>query len=151
MQPRWRERPTLKVMSLERFTRRELVTIAPDRPAQEVARLMRDKHVGAVVVVEDGRPIGIVTDRDLVVRVLADGWTPSAPTRSVMTPDLVVVRVDDTIDHAFSTMRQHGIRRLPIVGHDDSLLGVLAVDDLLVLLGGEVSSIAEAVMTNRGP
>ncbi|HEX9101118.1 MAG TPA: CBS domain-containing protein, partial [Polyangia bacterium] len=54
-------------MSLERFTRRELVTIGPDRPAEEAARLMRAKHVGAVIVVEDGQPVGIVTDRDLVV------------------------------------------------------------------------------------
>ena len=137
-------------MSLERFTRRELVTIGPDRPAEEAARLMRGKHVGAVVVVEEGQPIGIVTDRDLTVRLLAD-YAPNTPVRAVMTRDLVVARIDDAIDFAFYTMRQHGVRRLPIVNDEGALVGLVAVDDLLVLLGGEVSSIVEAVVDNRGP
>ncbi|HEX8954519.1 MAG TPA: CBS domain-containing protein [Polyangia bacterium] len=137
-------------MSLERFTRRELVTIGPDRPAEEAARLMRAKHVGAVIVVEDGQPVGIVTDRDLVVRLLAD-WSPGTPVRAVMTRDIVVARIDDAIDFAFYTMRQHGIRRLPIVNGEGALIGLVSVDDLLVLLGGEVSSIVEAVVDNRGP
>jgi len=137
-------------MSLERFTRRELVTIAPDRPAEEAARLMRGKHVGAVIVVEEGKPVGIVTDRDLVVRLLAD-FAPNTSVRAVMTRDLVVARIDDAIDYAFYTMRQHGVRRLPIVNDEGALVGLVAVDDLLVLLGGEVSSIVEAVVDNRGP
>ncbi len=137
-------------MSLERFTRRELITIAPDRPAEEAARLMRNKHVGAVIIVEDGEPVGIVTDRDLVVRLLAD-YAPNTPVRSVMTRDIVCARIDDAIDFAFYTMRQHGVRRLPIINADGALVGLVAIDDLLVLLGGEVSSIVEAVVDNRGP
>jgi CBS domain-containing protein len=138
-------------MSLERFTRRELVTVTPDSSAEDVARLMRARHVGAVIVVEDGRPLGIVTDRDLVVRLLADGWTPSAPVRAVMTRELVLAHVDDAIDHAFFTMRRYGIRRLPIIDAGGTLIGLVALDDLLVLLGGEVSSVVETVLDNRGP
>jgi CBS domain-containing protein len=138
-------------MSLERFTRRELVTVTPDSSAEDVARLMRARHVGAVIVVEDGRPLGIVTDRDLVVRLLADGWTPSAPVRAVMTRELVLAHVDDAIDHAFFTMRRYGIRRLPIIDAGGTLIGIVALDDLLVLLGGEVSSVVETVLDNRGP
>jgi CBS domain-containing protein len=137
-------------MSLERFTRRELVTIAPDRPAEEAARLMRDRHVGAVVVVDDARPVGIVTDRDLVVRLLAD-YKADTLVAAVMTRDPAVARVDDAIDFAFYTMRENGVRRLPIVDAAGALIGLVAVDDLLVLLGGEVSSIVEAVVDNRGP
>jgi CBS domain-containing protein len=138
-------------MSLERFSRRELIAVAPDTAVDEVAQLMRARHVGAVLVAEDGRPVGIVTDRDLVVRLLADGWTPSAPVRAVMTRDLVLAHVDDAIDHAFFTMRRHGIRRLPIVDSGGTLVGLVALDDLLVLLGGEVSSLVETVLDNRGP
>jgi len=138
-------------MSLERFTRRELIAVAPDAAVDEVARLMRARHVGAVLVVDDGRPVGIVTDRDLVVRLLADGWTPSAPVRAVMTRELVVAQVEDDIDHAFFTMRRYGIRRLPIVDGGGTLVGMVALDDLLVLLGGEVSSLVETVLDNRGP
>src|SRR5690242_8737078 len=66
-------------MSLERFTRRELVTATGDQLVGEVARLMHERHVGAVVIVEEGRPVGIVTDRDLVLRVLAKGLPASEP------------------------------------------------------------------------
>ena len=138
-------------MSLERFTRRELVTVTPDSSAEDVARIMRARHVGAIIVVENGRPLGIVTDRDLVVRLLADGWTHSAPVRAVMTRELILAHVDDAIDHAFFTMRKYGIRRLPIVDASGSLIGMVALDDLLVLLGGEVSSVVETVLDNRGP
>jgi CBS domain-containing protein len=138
-------------MSLERFTRRELVTIAPDRPAHEAAKLMGAHHVGAVLVVEGGRPVGIITDRDLALRLLAAGRFGDEPVSEVMTPDLVTVRVHDSLDHAIFTMRQHGVRRLPIVNEDGSVVGLLSLDDLLVLLGGEVSSVVEAVVDNRGP
>jgi CBS domain-containing protein len=138
-------------MSLERFTRRELIAVAPDAAVDEVARLMRARHVGAVLVVDDGRPVGIVTDRDLVVRLLADGGNPSAPVRAVMTRELVVAQIDDDIDHAFFTMRRYGIRRLPIVDGGGTIVGMVALDDLLVLLGGEVSSLVETVLDNRGP
>lgn len=138
-------------MSLERFTRRELVTIAPDRTARDAAELMRTHHVGAVLVVDGGQPVGIVTDRDLVVRLLAEGFAATTPVRSVMSGDLVTARVDDSIDHAIYTMRHHGVRRLPIIAHDGAALGLVALDDLLVLLSGEVSSVVEAVIDNRGP
>jgi CBS domain-containing protein len=128
------------------------VTTTPDRSAREVADLMRDRHVGAILVVdEDGRLIGIVTERELVVRALAAGSPPETPVRSLMSTNLVVARVNDTIDYVFSKMRQHGVRRLPIVADDGSLLGLVALDDLMVLLGGEVSSIVETLMDNRGP
>lgn len=138
-------------MSLERFTRRDLVIVNPDAPVREVAQLMRNRHVGAVVVVEEGHAVGIVTDRDLVVRLLAEGRSDTEPVRAVMTGDLVTARVDDSLDHAIFTMRDSGVRRLPIVGHDGAVVGLVALDDLLVLLSGEVSSIVEAVVENRGP
>jgi CBS domain-containing protein len=138
-------------MSLERFTRRELVTVTPDRTVGDVARLMSTTHVGAVVVIEEGRPVGIVTDRDLVVRWVADDSPPATPVGEVMTTDLVVAHVDETIDKVFFTMRQRGVRRIPIVDDKGALVGLVALDDLLVLLGGEVSSLVETVLDNRGP
>lgn len=138
-------------MSLQRFTRREIITGTGDQNAGEIARLMQDAHVGAVVIVEDGRPVGIVTDRDLVVRVIAEGWPTTRAVRDLMTRDVVVARADDTLDHALYLMRHHGVRRLPVVDDDGALVGLMALDDLLVLLSGEVSSVAETVLDNRGP
>ena len=139
-------------MSLERFTRRELVTVTPDQSVVDVARLMASTHVGCVVVIDGGgRPVGILTDRDLVLRFLTEQAPPSRSAGDLMTADLVVAHVEDAIDHALFTMRQRGVRRLPIVGHDGTLVGLVALDDLLVLLGGEVSSLVDTVMDNRGP
>ncbi len=138
-------------MSLQRFTRRELITANAEQNAGEIARLMQEAHVGAVIVVEEGRPIGIVTDRDLVVRVIAEGWPTTRAVRDIMTKDVVVAHADDTLDHAIFLMRQHGVRRLPVIDEEDKLVGLLALDDLLVLLSGEVSSVAETVLDNRGP
>ena len=139
-------------MSLERFTRRELVTVTPDQTVVDVARLMASTHVGCVVVIDaGGRPVGILTDRDLVLRFLTEQAPPSRSAGDLMTADLVVAHVEDAIDYALFTMRQRGVRRLPIVGHDGTLVGLVALDDLLVLLGGEVSSLVDTVMDNRGP
>jgi CBS domain-containing protein len=138
-------------MSLERFTHRELVTVNPGHTVAEAARLMLDQHVGAVLVIEEGNAVGIVTDRDLTIRVLAEGLPASLPVGQVMTQELYVAHVGDPIDFAFNTMRRHGVRRLPIVDGDGALVGIVAMDDLLMLISGEVSSMAETVMDNRGP
>ncbi len=138
-------------MSLERFTRRELVTCTAAETAGDVARLMHERHVGSVIVVDEGRPIGIVTDRDLVIRVMAEGWPLTRPAREIMSQDLVTARVGEPIDHALYLMRHHGVRRLPVVDENGALVGLLALDDVLVLLSGEVSSVAETVLDNRGP
>jgi CBS domain-containing protein len=138
-------------MSLERFTRRPLTVIDAERPAIEAAELMHADHVGCVVVVAEGRPIGIVTDRDLALRVLAANRPSHTPVREVMSGDLAVARLHDSIDLAVFAMRQHGVRRLPIVDDAGTLVGLVALDDLLVLLAGETSSAIEAVLENRGP
>jgi CBS domain-containing protein len=138
-------------MSLERFTRRDLVTATPDHTVAEVARLMGSTHVGAVVIVDGDSPIGIVTDRDLVLRALQEDGSATRPIRDFMTPDVAVARVDDSLDTVFFTMRQRGVRRVPIVDGAGALVGLVAFDDLLVLLGGEVTSLVDTVLDNRGP
>jgi CBS domain-containing protein len=138
-------------MSIERFTRKEVVTAEADETVSQVAEKMRREHVGAVVLTDVGRPIGIVTDRDLALRVLADGRPPETPVREVMSQDLVLAHCDDTVDQIVVRMRQAGVRRLPIVNRDGSLVGMVSLDDLYVLLSGELSTTAYAVLDNRGP
>jgi CBS domain-containing protein len=138
-------------MSIERFTRKEVVTAQPDETAAEVAEKMRSHHVGAVVIVDLGRPIGIITDRDVALRVVGEGRTTETPIREVMSSDLVLAHHDDTLDHIVIRMRQTGVRRLPIVDGDGALIGLVSLDDLFVLLSGELSTTAYAVLDNRGP
>jgi signal-transduction protein with cAMP-binding, CBS, and nucleotidyltransferase domain len=113
---------------------------------------MRDEHVGAVVVLtDDGRPVGIVTDRDLVTRVLAEGRAPDTEARFFMTPEPITVRASARLDDVVATMRSAGVRRLPIVSADGAVVGLVALDDITVLLSGELSASMAAVQSNRGP
>jgi CBS domain-containing protein len=138
-------------MSLERFTRKQIAAVGPQASVVEVARLMEKRHVGAVVVTVDERPIGIVTDRDLALRAVAHGQPLSLPIVEIMSAELIVAHRDDGLDQALFAMRANGVRRLPIVDEAGVLCGMVSLDDLLVLLSAEISCGAETVLDNRGP
>jgi CBS domain-containing protein len=133
-------------MSIESLLRRPVQTLPPDAPCREAAQLLRDKGVGCVVVSDDERPLGIVTDRDLVVRVMASGRDPDkTPLRDVMSGEPVFLADKRGIDQVVSTMRQERIRRIPIVDAEGRLEGVVSLDDLLPLLAGQFAELAEAI------
>jgi CBS domain-containing protein len=139
-------------MSLERFCRKPLVTASPAQTVHEVARQMHDKHVGAVVVVEGGRPVGIVTDRDLVMRAIVEKRDPATTRVSeIMSKNPAVLSRDQKIDDAIVAVRQAGVRRLPIVDETGKMVGMIALDDLIVLMAGELGVAVVAVQSNRGP
>lgn len=139
-------------MSLERFCRKPVVTLSPKQSIHEAALKMRDEHVGAVIVVEENRPIGIITDRDIVVRMIPDAKDPrTTRVGDVMSRNLKVVRDDEKIDDAISAIRSAGVRRVPIVDAHGCAVGMVALDDLVVLVAGELGAAAGAVRSNRGP
>jgi CBS domain-containing protein len=140
-------------MSLERFCRRPVVTASIDSDVDSVAHTMRDEHVGAVVIVDDGQsPVGIVTDRDIVCRVVAMGHAPQfTPVRDIMTERPVTGHVSDSLDSAIFKMRERGLRRLPIVDGAGMLAGLVSLDDLLVLLSAELGQTTQAIRQNSGP
>jgi CBS domain-containing protein len=139
------------LMSLERFTRKPAVSLPLQATLAEVAVVMRQRHVGAVVIIDQERPIGIVTDRDLALRAVAQALPADTQITAVMSPELTVARVESGLDEALFTMRKLGIRRLPIVDDGGKLLGMVTLDDILVLLSAELQCGAEAVLDNRGP
>jgi len=139
-------------MSLKRFCRKSIVTAQLDDPAVSVAQRMRDDHVGCVVIVDSGgRPAGVVTDRDLTVRVLAERASPETAIAALMTPDPVTVRIDQQLDDVVALMREAGVRRLPIVDDAGSVAGMVSLDDISVLLSAELSASTAAIQENRGP
>ena len=97
----------------------------------ETARIMRDTQVGAVLVVNDGQLTGVVTDRDLVVRGLAEGQGPDAPVGPLCTGELVGVAADAAVEQAERLMREHAVRRLPVVT-DGEVVGIVSMGDLAV-------------------
>ncbi|WP_096665832.1 CBS domain-containing protein [Polaromonas sp. AET17H-212] len=114
------------------------------------ARLMRDNHVGCLVVVDevDGRRIvvGVLTDRDIVTAVVAPGIDATTLTvDDVMTTDLVTAREDDSLIDLMRSMRRKGVRRVPVVGGQDELIGVVTLDDVLGVLSEELSLLVGTV------
>jgi CBS domain-containing protein len=137
-------------MRIGEICTREVVHCERDDSVALVAQLMRDHHVGDVIVVErkEGRriPVGIVTDRDLVVEVLAQGISPDGlAAKDLMSGELVAAKEDETVYDAVWRMRNKGIRRLPVVGADQSLVGVLSADDVTEFLAEELTGVARIV------
>ena len=99
--------------------------------AAEVAQLMKSEDVGSIPIVENDQLVGIVTDRDLVLRVLAEGQDPQSTTvGDIASSDLVTIDPDQTLDEALRLMAQHQVRRLPVVEEDNRLVGMLAQADV---------------------
>ncbi|HWG26165.1 CBS domain-containing protein [Actinospica sp.] len=105
------------------------VAISAQATMADAARLMRDQHVGDVMITADGHLRGMVTDRDLAVRGLAEERPGSTPVGEVCSPDLVFCRPRDEVDRAVALMREHAVRRLPVVD-GDRLVGVVSLGDL---------------------
>lgn len=134
--------------ALSRFER-PVVTAALDDTVLDVACRMRDLKVGCVVVVRDGRPVGMLTDRDIVLRVVAERLDPEAIlVSSIVTYDAVTIARTDGFLTAVRTMREHGVRRVPIVDADGRVTGIVTADDLVALLGSELSALGEAIAGN---
>jgi CBS domain-containing protein len=125
--------------------RKSPVTITADRTITEAADEMDRLAVGALVVVEtDGHPVGIVTDRDLVVRAVARRASPDARVDSVMSTDLVVLAPDADLRDAIRIFEDHPIRRVPLVA-DDAVVGMLTIDDLVVDLTADLARVSRPI------
>jgi CBS domain-containing protein len=129
-----------------------VVTIRPFDELTAAARLMREEHIGYLIVVEPNlgdatvNPVGVLTDRDIVVTVVARETDPrSLKVGDVMTRQPVVAAEDDSIATALQEMRRIGVRRLPVVGQRGQLVGVLSLDDVLDGLAAELQNVAGSI------
>ena len=122
----------------------EVVTVTAGTPVTEVAEVLANQGVGCVVVLSDeGKPLGLLTDRDLVTRVLATGREyGSTPAASVMTRPLLSVGRDASLEQVLDLMAEHGVRRVPVV-EDGEICGLVALDDALLALGDDLRALGE--------
>lgn len=128
----------------------EVVFCGRDASVLEVARIMRRKHIGDVVIVDDPDeervPVGLVTDRDLVVKVLGADLDPHKTTAGkIMRTPLVTASEAEDSAHAIARMRTHGVRRLPVTGQHGDLVGIVTLDDLLKLIAADTSALLDIV------
>ena len=119
--------------------------MAPDTTLATAAKAMDEGGVGALVIVEDGRPIGIVTDRDITVRATARRFPPDARIDSVMSTDLVTCSAGDDVSRALHVFDEHPIRRLPLVDEEGALVGMVTADDLLVNISSELAELVRPI------
>jgi CBS domain-containing protein len=119
-------------------------TVRPDHLVVDAANVMRDEDVGLVPVVDNNRLVGTVTDRDIVIRVIADGKdSGSVKVQEIASTDLVTVDPQQDLDDALRLMAQHQVRRLPVVEEDGRLVGIVAQAD--VARGADDSKTVELV------
>ena len=138
-------------MSLERICSKIVVTISPDATVLEAAQLMQSKHIGCLVVIDKSRPIGILTDRDIVLKVVAGEKKPAeTAVKKIMTVNPTMVNVNYDLLDAVRLMHNRGVRRLPIVDEHRHLLGIITMDDLLTVFSTEVANLAGAVQKEFG-
>jgi CBS domain-containing protein len=132
-------------MSLHRFEQ-GAVCAQLDETAFTIARKMRDHRVGSVVVTRGDVPLGIITDRDIAIRVVAGGRSPHFTLAAdIVTYDATTIPNTASLDTAARMMRERGVRRLPIVNEQNKVTGVVSADDLVALFTAELADVGASV------
>lgn len=133
-------------MHVEEFMTKSPVACDVNEPVSGVARLMKEKGLGSIVVLRNGKVAGLVTDRQLAVNVLAEGLALDTPVEEVMTADPACLAPEDTVFSAIDTLRSAGVvRRVPVVNANRELLGVVSIGDIAVI----AKDLVEAVLLDE--
>jgi CBS domain-containing protein len=137
-------------MTIGTICNREVITVKAEATIFHAATLMRQYHVGDVVVIEERNgkiiPIGIVTDRDIVIELIATELDCKViTTGDIMTKNLTVIKENVGIFEAIQLMATKGVRRLPVVDENNGLCGIVTLDDLLMLLANEFNSLTKLI------
>ena len=132
-------------MKLSELFRNEVVTVGPEESVRVAVQKMRNRNVGAVVVVDSGKVVGIMTDRDVATKVIAGSQSADGPVSQVMTKQVLTIWDDQGIFNATQYLRGHKLRRLPIIDRKEHLVGMLTADDLFALLSRELLNVSESL------
>lgn len=117
-------------MKVKDVMTRDVSFVTPDTPVADIARRMRDEDIGSVPVTENDRMIGMVTDRDIVVRCVAAGDLQGATARTAMSPRVLYCYEDQSVNEILENMAEQQVRRMPVVNRDKRLVGVVSLGDL---------------------
>lgn len=135
-------------MAVIDIARKNVVTVEPDAAVAEAVRTMYGETVGSVVVVEDGTPLGLVTDRDLAMAVLDEEFDAErTPVREFLDENPITIDAEDGIYDLVELLSEQGMRRVPVV-EDGELAGIISISDVVVLLGMELQHLATAIRSS---
>ena len=132
-------------MPVKDLIQRKVVTIEPDDPVILAAQRMKDKMVGSLVVLDGNKPAGIITDRDIAIRVVGTGKAPTTPVREVMTRDPITIKDNASFFELTKAFREAAVRRLIVVDKNGKLVGLISIDDILELLTTEFANLIVAI------
>ncbi|MBM2805692.1 MAG: putative signal transduction protein with domain [Deltaproteobacteria bacterium] len=139
-------------MSLRTFCQKRVVTISPERSVAEACWLMKEKNVGCLIAENHGKLCGIITDRDIALKVTGEEKDPlTTMVQEIMTSDPVRISVDKDLPELVSLMHSRHVRRVPIVDQTGLTLGIVTLDDLIALFGYEMSALGKAVSEGFRP
>ncbi len=138
-------------MKVSEFMTQDVQVVTPDQPIQEAAQFMLRSDAGAMPVSEGDKLIGMVTDRDIAVRGVAEGLGPDTPVRDVMTEDLVYCFDDEEVEAVAMKMSDAQVRRMPVLSRDgENLVGIVSLGDISRSDQGEAASVALDGITDPG-
>ena len=141
-------------MSVGEYCNRQVIVAEQTAAITDVAVLMRNHHVGSVIVVTHDQdcntPVGIITDRDIVIELIAaDAPTDKVTAGDIMSTTLHTAREIDGMWESLQRMRQHGVRRMPVVNDEDVLVGILSVDDVLEMIYEQLGSVVKLISNEQ--
>ena len=126
---------------------RDVQTLIPTDTLQQAAKLMESLDVGSLPVCDAGRVVGMLTDRDITVRATALGLAASTTVEAVMSNDVVCCQEDDDIEQLQQVMSESQVRRVPILGRDDNLVGIVSLGDLALRQSADIDDVVREVST----
>jgi CBS domain-containing protein len=122
-----------KTMTIADVMTKSVISVDASITINEAAKMMEDAKVGAVIVMENNTPIGIVTDRDFAVKVVAHVYQITTPVKQIMTSPLFSINSDESVRTAADLMHDRGIRKLPVI-NDEKVVGIITATDIVNLL-----------------
>ncbi len=137
-------------MKVSEAMTRDPEIVAPDQPIQQAAQFMLKSDAGVMPVGEGDRLVGILTDRDIAVRAVAQGRGPDTPVREVMSEDLLYCYEDDELEEVAMKMSDSQVRRMPVLSRDDQLVGIVSLGDISRSDQADAASVALDGVTDPG-
>ena len=137
-------------MKVSEVMTRSVATVSPEQTAQEAATFMLNNDAGSIPVTEGERLIGMITDRDIAVRGIANGRGPDTSVRELMSGNVICAKVGDNVDEVATRMSEAQVRRLPVVDEDERLCGIVSLGDLSREAAGNEATEALEGVSARG-
>lgn len=130
------------IMSIKNLAKHKVISVNLEMNVDEIAKIMKEHNIGNVVVVnEDNKPMGIITDRDIIIKVIADGINPAEIQAGyIMTSNILVLDEYTPIQQVLEMMSAKGVRRAPIINSYGILVGIISADDLAILIAEELET-----------